>query len=101
MDEGVLVLGSVITLALGVMALMIEKEVSMLFAFIGAMIGILFFESLNSDKVVTLAYGFSNNSGFSTQTTGIWPIAYVPLFFTILDFAIGLYLAVGKARFNF
>jgi hypothetical protein len=98
MDGGTFYLVAVIVFGLGILALYIHKEIGPLFAFIGGVLGMLFFTSLNTDGSITNAYGY-NGSTFSTSTVGIWPLGYLLIMFIILDFAIGLYLTVGKQKF--
>ena len=98
MEASTVYIGSLIVLGLGLLALFIKNDIAPLFAFIGGMLGMLFFTSLNSDGVITNAYGFTGAS-YTNSTTGIWPLGYLFILFLILDFAIGIYITIGKVRF--
>jgi hypothetical protein len=95
LDEGVFALFTVLVLALGVIGLLKPfGTFSLIFCFIGGALGMLFLTSLNTDGTIELVYAFS--STFQNKTTGIWPLAYIPLLFTILDFGGGIYMAAEK-----
>ena len=83
MDINLFYFGSVLILVLGMIGMSLGKERAVLFAFIGGIFGIVFMVQVNSDGVF---------QGLATGApTTIWPAMYIPLFFTIIDFAMALY----------
>lgn len=98
MDIGIFAFGSVIVLAMGLLSIALKREdIAPLFAFIGFILGMLFFTSLNTDGSITNAYAYT--SSFQTSTVSIWPLAYILLLLMVLDAGIGITQTIGKVRF--
>lgn len=104
MDIGTLGFTSILVLFLGIMAVIGKERFSkdsepvwVLLAFVGGLLGVLFFSSLNADGSITNAYAYS--SSFQTSTTSIWPLGYLLLLFAILDWGIGIIITIGHVKF--
>ena len=83
MDVNVLFFFTIIILLMGLLGIGVGKQRGVMFSFIGGILGILIMVQLNTDGAI---------QGLATGApTGIFPYFYLPMLFTILDFAITAY----------
>jgi hypothetical protein len=94
-DLWVFALFSLVIFVFGMIALIGKAEWWPLFAMFGFLIGMLFVASLSNYGKIIMSYA---STGLPGTTTSIWPLAYIPLFFTVLDLAIALYRVSDRLR---
>jgi hypothetical protein len=96
MDETLFYVGGVaIPLGMALLSLAARKrepDFAPAFAFFGALLGMLFTTSANTDGSITVAYN-------SSQTIGLWPILYLPIMFSLLALFVGIYSVAAHHRF--